>query len=46
MKTFDKNKNGNLETTEQKTANTAYKKWLDSEIDNFLKTGKIGEFAD
>ena len=46
VKTFDKNKNGNLETTEQKTANTAYKKWLDSEIDNFLKTGKIGEFAD
>jgi hypothetical protein len=46
VKTFDKNKNGNLETSEQKTANTAYKKWLDTEIDNFLKTGKIGEFAD
>jgi hypothetical protein len=45
VKTFDKNKNGNLETTEQKTANTAYKKWLNSEIDNFLKTGKVGEFA-
>lgn len=44
--TFDKNKNGNLEADEQKTANAAYKNWLDSEIDNFLKTGKVGEFAD
>jgi hypothetical protein len=43
---FDQNRNGNLDPSELKAANEAYKRWVEERLQKFLKDGKLGEYAE
>ena len=45
LQQFDKNRNGNLDSGEQKQANDAYRKWIEANLKEFLKEGGLGEYA-
>jgi hypothetical protein len=46
LQDFDKNKNQNLDAAELKLANEEYKRWVQQRLDQFLKDGKLGEYAE
>lgn len=46
LKEFDKNGNGNLESEELQAANEARKKWFSRRVEQFVKEGKMGEYAE
>jgi len=45
LQQFDKNRNGNLDSGEQREANEAYRRWIEANLEKFLKEGGLGEYA-
>lgn len=46
LKDFDANRNGNLDRDELQKANEARTQWISQRLDQFLKDGKLGEYAE
>lgn len=46
LKEFDKNNNGNLEPSELQAANEKRRQWIEQNLAQFLKEGKLGEYAE
>lgn len=46
LREFDKNQNGNLDPLELKAANEAYRRWVEERLQEFLKSGQLGEYAE